>query len=55
MGYVYGRVAHNMNFEIHRKLIIDDKGWNLHYNPISIRKIYTESHHRIVDFKLSKS
>ena len=38
MGYVYGRVAQNMDFEVQRKLIIHDKGWNLHYNPFSITK-----------------
>ena len=49
MGYVYGRVVQNMNFEIHRKLIINDKGWNLHYNPFSITK------YRYAAFKLIKS
>ena len=38
MGYVYGRVVQNMDFEIQRKLMIHDKGWNLHYNPFSITK-----------------
>ena len=41
MGYVYGRVAQNVDFEIQGKLIINDKGWNLHYNPFSITKTYT--------------
>ena len=47
MGYVYGRVVQNRDFEIQRKLMIHDKGWNLHYNPFSITKTYTKSHNNM--------